>query len=76
MDADSQRWFHGDETVGWKEVINPESGLRVRHVSTDGVSFYFWDETQTAAFGPFDTLAGVKKSLNRYASWLSTGEVE
>jgi hypothetical protein len=61
----SQRWFVDAETAG----LTPLTGYS--HIAFDVHNkFYFWDETGTSAFGPFETLVECIMSMDRYASSL------
>jgi hypothetical protein len=42
------------------------------HISLDQTGYWFWDETQAWAFGPFLTQEETKLALNKYLKSLST----
>lgn len=64
-DQVTTRWYRGDETEGWQ----PFPGYKHIYVDKDGL-LYFWDETESEAFGPFQTLVECSLSMGRYASSL------
>ena len=68
------RWLVDKETEMLVPVVNPATGLNCRGISQDNDGkYWFWDETQTSACGPFNTLSEVKRELNNYVKWLTKG---
>lgn len=60
-----QRWHKGDET----RLFQPLPTYKHISVDKDGL-LYFWDETESEAFGPFQTIIECLLSMDRYASTL------
>jgi len=39
----------------------------------DGPGWYFWDETESQCYGPYETKELAELKLQEYAEWLNTG---
>lgn len=62
-----QRWIQGDETDKLASTPN-------RNISQDEHGkLWFWDESATSAFGPFDTLRDCLHGIEAYVKHLNGG---
>lgn len=56
----NRQWFHNEETVGLMPTEN-------KNIAKDKEGkLWFWDETGTAACGPYDDLPSVLKGIEEY----------
>lgn len=69
--SDPRRWLSDDCTRGLEPVTNPATGRLCRGLAQRDGRFWFWDETESEAYGPFDSLAEAKVGLNEWVAYLN-----
>lgn len=61
------RWLTGDETEGLRPTAN-------RNIAQDKEDkFWFWDESNSSACGPYDNLRDCLGGIEGYVKHLETG---